>query len=94
MARKDAATKINELEEQMKKIERQLKQQMKKRDEELGKLFREEWGIEDSNTAKLIIDSLKSDVNSLKESLSGNKKDDDINKNEKIQNSSTTVTTS
>ncbi|MED4587859.1 hypothetical protein [Priestia flexa] len=94
MARKDAATKINELEEQMKKIERQLKQQMKKRDEELGKLFREEWGIEDSNTAKLIIDSLKSDVNSLKESLSGNKKDDDINKNKKIQNSSTTVITS
>lgn len=49
----------------MKKIEQQLKKQERKRDEELGKIFRDEWGIEDSKTAHFVIQSLKSDVTKL-----------------------------
>lgn len=82
MAKKDPAKKILDLKEQMKKLEQQLKEQERKRDEELGKLFREEWDINDSETARLIIDSLKSEVDSLKESLSGKKSN-----NEPIENS-------
>jgi hypothetical protein len=65
MARKNSSDKIKDLQRQMKKIEQQLKEQEKKRDEELGKIFREEWGIEDSNTARLIIESLRSDVEKI-----------------------------
>ena len=65
MARKNSSDKIKDLQNQMKKIEQQLKEQEKKRDEELGKIFREEWGIEDSNTAHLIIESLKNDVEKI-----------------------------
>ncbi|CAI8917142.1 hypothetical protein [Priestia megaterium] len=81
MAKKDPAKKINDLKEQMKKLEQQLKEQEKKRDEELGKLFREEWDINDSETARLIIESLKSDVDSLKESLSSNKTNNQTTEN-------------
>ena len=56
----------------MKKIEQQLKEQEKKRDEELGKIFREEWGIEDSDTAFFIINKLKSDVDKLKKTFETN----------------------
>jgi hypothetical protein len=65
MARKNSSDKIKDLQKQMKKIEQQLKEQEKRRDEELGKIFREEWGIEDSDTARLIIESLKSDVEKI-----------------------------
>ena len=72
MARKNSSDKIRDLQRQMKKIEQQLKEQEKKRDEELGKIFREEWGIEDSNTARLIIESLKSDVEKIIKSSEDN----------------------
>lgn len=72
MARKNATDKIKNLQEQMKKLEQQIKEQEKKRDEELGKIFRVEWGIEDSDTARLIIDSLKSDVEKLIKSAEQN----------------------
>lgn len=72
MARKNSADKIKDLKEQMKKIEQQLKEQEKKRDEELGKIFREEWEIEDSETAFFIIKSLKSDVDKLKKTFETN----------------------
>ena len=72
MARKNSSDKIKDLQRQMKKIEQQLKEQEKKRDEELGKIFREEWGIEDSNTARLIIESLKSDVEKIIKSSEDN----------------------
>ena len=72
MARKNAANKIKDLKEQMKKIEQQLKEEEKKRDEELGKIFREEWGIEDSDTAFFIIKSLKNDVDKLKKTFKTN----------------------
>lgn len=65
MAKKNSTDKIKDLQKQMKKIEQQLKEQEKKRDEELGKIFREEWGIQDSDTARLIIKSLKNDVEKL-----------------------------
>jgi hypothetical protein len=80
MARKNSADKIKDLKEQMKKIEEQLKEQEKKRDEELGKIFKEEWGIEDSNTAFFIIKSLKNDVDKLKKSFETNE-DNNIQKN-------------
>ncbi|MBU8855368.1 MULTISPECIES: hypothetical protein [Priestia] len=85
MAKKDPARKILDLKEQMKKLEQQLKEQERKRDEELGKLFREEWDINDSETARLIIESLKSDVDSLKESLSGNKSNNEATTNSESQ---------
>jgi hypothetical protein len=72
MARKNSADKIKDLKEQMKKIEQQLKDQEKKRDEELGQIFREEWGIEDSETAFFIIKSLKNDVDKLKKGFEAN----------------------
>ncbi|MFZ0447156.1 MAG: hypothetical protein WAM95_21500 [Bacillus sp. (in: firmicutes)] len=72
MARKNSSDKIKDLQRQMKKIEQQLKEQEKKRDEELGKIFREEWGIEDSDTARLIIESLKSDVEKIIKSSEDN----------------------
>ncbi|MFD4931828.1 hypothetical protein ACFWMS_23570 [Peribacillus butanolivorans] len=77
MARKNPADRIKDLQDQMKKLEQQLKEQEKKRDEELGKIFREEWGIEDSETARLIIDSLKSDVETLIKTLDNKPKTDD-----------------
>lgn len=80
MARKNAADKIKDLKEQMKKIEQQLKEEEKRRDEELGKIFREEWGIEDSETAFFIIKSLKSSVDKLKKSFETNE-DSNIQKN-------------
>lgn len=85
MAKKDPARKILDLKEQMKKLEQQLKEQERKRDEELGKLFREEWDIHDSETARLIIESLKSDVDSLKESLSGEKANNEATTNSDSQ---------
>lgn len=78
MARKNSSDKIKDLQNQMKKIEQQLKEQEKKRDEELGKIFREEWGIEDSNTAHLIIESLKSDVEKIIKSSEENVVSDEI----------------
>jgi ATP-dependent Lon protease len=80
MTRKNAADKIKDLKEQMKKIEQQLKEEEKKRDEELGKIFREEWEIEDSKTAFFIIKSLKSDVYKLKKTFEANE-DSNIQKN-------------
>jgi hypothetical protein len=65
VARKTSADKIKDLQLKMKKLEEQIKEEAKKRDEELGKIFREEWGIEDSDTARLVINSLKSDVEKL-----------------------------
>ncbi|KYG33495.1 hypothetical protein ACU3L3_14480 [Priestia endophytica] len=65
MPRKDPAKKIDSIQEQIKKLQEQLKEQERKRDEELGKIFREEWGIEDLETAQLIISELKPKVETL-----------------------------
>jgi cell division protein YceG involved in septum cleavage len=72
MARKNSADKIKDLKEQMRKIEQQIREQEKKRDEELGRIFREEWSIEDSETAHYIINSLKSEVDRLIKSYNEN----------------------
>lgn len=88
MARKNPSDKIKDLQDQMKKIEQQLKEQEKKRDEELGKIFREEWGIEDSETAKLIINTLKSDVDKLIKTLDSKPNTDDSKVKDLVSQSS------
>lgn len=65
MARKNSTDKIKGLQEQIRKMEQKLKEEQRKRDEELGKIFREEWNIEDAETAQLIIQSLRNDVEKL-----------------------------
>ena len=79
MAKKNSTDKIKDLQKQMKKLDQQIKEQERKRDEELGKIFREQWGIEDCETAKLIIDTLKSEVESLKQSTKTNEVNEPIN---------------
>ena len=88
MARKNPADRIKDLQDQMKKLEQQLKEQERKRDEELGKIFREEWGIEDSETARLIIESLKSDVDALINTQENKPKTDDTREENLVSQSS------
>ena len=80
MARKSAADKVRELQEKMKVLEEQLKEEERKRDEELGKIIRIEWDIEDSETARIIITSLKSEVEKIKRNIEvGNNQNESSN---------------